>query len=440
MKKVLIIAHTFPPFIEVGGIRSFKFAKYLPDFGWKPVILSAKIGSHVKEIDESLLDQLKPCVKIYRVFGIRPRQLYERFSSQRNNSQTKLIKNHNSLYNKNGFIRYLKRFWKTWFEIPDHNIGWFPFALFKALQIIRNHNIDVIYSTSDPFTSHLVALFIKKITKKSWVADFRDPWTQYPLYEKDSDIRKKIDENFEYRFLQKADAVIVTSNLTGVGFVDKYPAIPRKKVITITNGYDPSDFENIITSQDNQRFTITYTGSFFSVSSSNKFLEGVSKFLKKYNIAKSKILIRFVGSIFDAASHRLIYSLELQDVIEVLGYFPYKQFFQYQASSDVLLVTRSNEPGNEVIIPAKIFDYLAHKKPILALVPTSGEAAKLIQETRSGIVVSPDDKDKICEALFKLYSKYNTDGPVIRVNDLVLKKYERKYLTGCFADVLQNVV
>ena len=197
MKKVLIIAYAFPPLGVVGALRPFKFAKYLPDFDWEPIILSAKIGRHVKEIDDSMLAQLKPCVKIFRVSGIEPRQLYEKNSTRRNNSKLKLIKNHNNLTSKKAFISYLKRFWETWVEIPDRHIGWFPLALFKALQIMRSQNIDVIYSTSDPFTSHLVELLLKKITKKPWVADFRDPWTQYPLYEYHSAIRKKIDEKLK---------------------------------------------------------------------------------------------------------------------------------------------------------------------------------------------------------------------------------------------------
>ena len=167
MKKVLIIAYAFPPLGVVGALRPFKFAKYLPDFGWEPVILSAKIGKHVKAIDESLLDQLKPCVKIHRVSEIGPRQLYEKYSARKNNNQSKLVKTHNNLSGKNGFISYLKRFWETWVEIPDRHIGWFPLALFKALQIMRSQNIDVIYSTSDPFTSHLVALLLKKNNKKT---------------------------------------------------------------------------------------------------------------------------------------------------------------------------------------------------------------------------------------------------------------------------------
>jgi len=233
MKRVLIIAHAFPPLGIVGALRPFKFAKYLPDFDWEPYVLSAKIGRHVKEIDESLLDQLKPCVKIHRVFGIEPRQWYEKYSARKNRGQSGIKKTQNKLSGKNSLVIYLKRFWETWVEIPDRHIGWFPFALFKALQIMRNQNIDVIYSTSDPQTSHLVALFIKKITKKPWVADFRDPWTQYPLYEYHSAIRKKIDEKFEYRFLQTADVVTVTSNLTANGFMDKYPHIDREKITSL---------------------------------------------------------------------------------------------------------------------------------------------------------------------------------------------------------------
>ncbi|MBC8484776.1 MAG: glycosyltransferase [Bacteroidetes bacterium] len=436
MKKVLIIAHAFPPLGIVGALRPFKFAKYLPDFGWEPVVLSAKIGRHVKEIDESLLDQLKPCVKIHRVSGIGPRQLYEKYSARKNRGQSGLKKTQNKLSGKNGLIIYLKRFWETWIEIPDRHIGWFPFALFKALRIMRNQNINVIYSTSDPYTSHLVALFIKKITKKPWVADFRDPWTQYHLYEYHSAIRKRIDEKFEYQFLKKADEVTVTSNLTGNGFVDKYQYIDREKIATITNGIDYEDFINLQSKPLNSTFTISFAGSFWSVGKSQPFINAISEIMTDNKDIKNKIKIKLIG-IVDRVIKESIEKLKLGGVIECLGYIPHRECLQELSKSHILLLTRSDERGNEVIIPAKLFEYLAIRRSILALIP-EGEASKIIYQTKSGMVIPPNDISKIKRAILNFYNEYKK-GSLHLEQNRSLNQYERRLLTKKLSLILNNL-
>ena len=149
--------------------------------------------------------------------------------------------------------------------------------------------------------------------------------------------------------------------------------------------------------------------------------------------------MRFVG-LLDDVSQYLIDVLRLKDVVEYVGYVPYKKSIQYQAQSDTLLITLGSEPGNEVIIHAKLFEYLAIRKPILALIPTEGEASKLIRETRSGIVVSPDDKDMICEEMYELYSRYKKPSFKVNTPNSLLKRYERKYLTGELSKLFWNLV
>ena len=438
-KRVLIIAYSFPPCGLVGALRPFKFAKYLPDYGWEPVILARKVDNHLREIDESLLDQLKPCLKISRVTGIEPKDWFQKFLKQNSDGNLKIRKADNHFIAKKYFIELLKRFWRTWVEIPDSHIGWFPFAFLKAFKIIRKEKIDVIYSTSDPFTSHLIGLCLKMITKKPWVADFRDPWTQYSLYEYHSNTRKKIDESLERRFLRVADLITVTSDLTAKGFITKYPSVERAKIITITNGFDPFDFKGFNFEKKNPKFTITYTGNFFLVSSSNKFLEAVYEFLGLHPHVRSKIIIRFIG-LLDNFSQQLIDSLALHDVVKYLGYVPYRNSLQYQAESDVLLLTRSLGEGNASTIPAKLFEYLAIRKPILALIPTEGDAAKLVREAKCGVVVSPDDKDMIRESIYDLYSKYETHDLAANTDTFVLKRYERKYLTNRLSKLFNTLI
>ena len=435
MRKVLFIAYAFPPWGVVGALRPFKFAKYLPQFGWDPIVLSRKIGKYAEEIDASLLNQIEPPVKVFRVAGIEPRILWEGIFRKNTNGSLA----DKSFKPENNFKKCVKRSLATWLEIPDPQIGWFPLALLKALELLLRHKIEIIYSTSNPFTNHLVAMCLKRITQKPWVADFRDPWTQYPLNEYHSSIRKNIDKWFEHKFLQVADRVTVTSGLTAKGFTSLYSDIDPGKISVITNGIDPSDFEGISSSRRSEKFTITYAGNYFSVSSANKFLEALFYFLKEHPAARSRILVRFIGLI-DDRSLNLIRSFQLMDVVECIRYVSHKESLNYQASSDVLFLTRSAQPGNEVIIPAKLFEYLAIGRPILALVPPGGEAARLVKKAKSGVVVAPDDKDAIIRAIHAMYSKCERGELFLERETEALKPYERRHLTGKLAELFDSLV
>ena len=150
MKKAIMISYRFPPFAGSGVFKTLKFVKYLRNFGWEPVVISAK-SSKFAPIDKTLLEEVPDKIKVFRTYSI----------------ESKVYRYLPEIVGING----------KWYQTPDAFIGWLPSALFKAQEVVKNEKPNVIYSTSPPITSHLIAMLLKKKTGLPWVADFRDPWT-----------------------------------------------------------------------------------------------------------------------------------------------------------------------------------------------------------------------------------------------------------------------
>ncbi|MCK4996012.1 MAG: glycosyltransferase, partial [Thermoplasmatales archaeon] len=235
MKKVLMISYSFPPIAGGGVFRTLKFVKFLPNFGYDSVVLSVK-KSKFKDFDETLLNAIPSTTNVYRAKNI----------------ESKIYRYAGSFFH----INY------KWYQIPDVFITWLPFALNKAKYIVKKEKPSVIYSTSPPATSHIIAMLLKKKTKLPWVADFRDPWTDNFIIKYPTKFHRKLEEKLEKKVLKLADKVILNTESNKDALLKKYPDINKEKFIVITNGYDLDDFENIELSKTNN-FTIASVGSFY---------------------------------------------------------------------------------------------------------------------------------------------------------------------------------
>ena len=172
MRKVLMIAYAFPPMGGSGVQRTLKFAKYLPDFGWEPIILTASqaLMEQQGETDYSLLDDIPAAAAVHRI----PDPRLRRFLSRRPNGPAMEFTDSRQL-RRDGTGGYARALAKSLVFVPDAQIEWLPLALSEAISLVRRHKVDLIWSTSDPFTDHLVAYLLKRLGARPWVADFRDP-------------------------------------------------------------------------------------------------------------------------------------------------------------------------------------------------------------------------------------------------------------------------
>jgi len=439
MRRILMIAYDFPPMGGSGVQRTLKFAKYLPEFGWQPVILTVS-NPPLHEQDDTLLSELPDHLPVYRTHNINLPNLIRRAFGRNDSPDIQSLAAMGTVSEDtkptppNRVHRALASFVWTWLSIPDTAIYWLPTALKTGLEIAKE--CDVIYSTSSPFTDHIVAALLHTISGKPWIADFRDPWTQYVTYQQSSRLRSRINFFLEKQFLEKPDLVCVTCLATARSFLETHPSLPEDKFIEITNGYDAEDFKQSPDSSFD-KFTIVYTGRFNIKKNASKTL---FKALKKLRCEQpdlaTEIRVVFAG-LFGQDNQALLQQLALQEMVDPVGYVNHQQSVKLLLKSHILLLTLNDEAGVNLTYPGKLFEYLAAQKTILALVP-EGATADLIRNLGAGLVVPPDDPEAICEAILDLYHRYQQDKTLARTYS-DLERFERRRLTQRLARHLDDM-
>jgi len=409
MNKVLIVTYYWPPSGGAGVQRWLKFSKYLPEFGWDPVVLTVDPEYAAYPVtDPSFAVDLPPSVKVYYTHATDYFSIYKKDKSK--------IPNAGFANNSdNSFRGKLLRFVRGNFFLPDPRRGWNKYAYRKACELIETEGIKNIITTSPPHSTQLIGLKLKKkFPGLNWIADLRDPWTNIYYYDQfyPTLISRAIDLNFEKQVLGKADKVITVGESLKKLLSSKAEGLESKTEV-ITNGFDEPDFKAVSVSRP-PLFTITYVGTLSDNYPINGFLDAVSLF-------NSKCKIRFIGSV--SPVHReLIKSRIPETSLEFISYVNHSSAIEYMLGTTVLLLIIPDHPSNKSIITGKLFEYLASEKPIICIGPTEGDAAAIIAETAHGMTFSYDDSKEISDYLRQL-----SDTPETRMG--TAKKYSRFELT-----------
>ena len=378
MQKILIITYYWPPSGGAGVQRWMKFVKYLPDFGFEPVVLTVDPNyASYPVVDESLVEEIPQNLKVYHTKSIEPFNFYKKVSRKTDIPHAGFANESEA-----GPMQKFSRFIRGNFFIPDARKGWNKFAYKKAVQLIAEHQIDTVITTSPPHSSQLIGLKLKNKLKIKWVTDLRDPWTDIYYYDQlyHTAPAKKIDKDYEKKVLTNADQILVVSNAIKKQFLTKSPSTAENKFTVIPNGYDEDDFSNRQIAETKE-FIITYTGTLAANYSIGAFVEAVEKLSEE--ISDKKIVLRFVGVIADSYKE-LIENTSLGMITEFAGHVDHKISIRYMLESSILFLAIPDVINNEGILTGKLFEYLAAKKPILGVGPANGDAARIIKECHAG--------------------------------------------------------
>jgi len=424
MKKVLMVAYSFPPVGGAGVQRPIKFVKYLREFGWEPVVLTVKNPS-VPVVDESLLKDIPEGVKIYKARTFEP-------SYQTKKGYTD---------SKKGLLSPVKSIVKKLVAnllLPDVQVLWWPALTMKLVSIIRYEKPDCLFVTAPPFSSFVPVVLIGRLFRVPVVVDFRDEWSF--SRQNWENAQKNIFSNFidvvmERTVVMNTTAITVASPYYQTSLEKQYP-FALHKVHTITNGYDPDDFVDVDFSKSNKLdsdyFTIVYTGTIWRATSLEPFLRGVSELVETAPDIIAKIKLRIIGRIVEEEIN-ILESLRELISVETVDYLPHEKIFPEMTSADLLLLTLSDLPGAEKIIPGKTFEYLAAKKSILAVIP-SGVTSELIEDETNVFIVDPSNHGRISEILIKIVG-----NNMIGSTREGIEKYSRSNLTIKLCDVFNNI-
>ena len=394
MNKVLIVTYYWPPSGGAGVQRWLKFSKYLPEFGWEPIILTVDPEYAAYPVtDFSLNDDLPSSIRVYPTPAINYFGIY-----RKNKSKIPTAGFANSI--DNTFKGKIFRFIRGNFFLPDPRKGWNKYAFKKACELIEKEGIINIITTSPPHSTQLIGLKIKKkYPALNWIADLRDPWTDIYYYKQfyPTFISKRIDQRFEKSVLKKADKIITVGVSLKNLFSSKIKGVEYKTEV-ITNGYDEDDFTGI-TPIIPSMFTITYTGTLSDI-------YPIAGFLNAFQIFKdngNEIILRFIGTVSQNQKD-LIQSKSGDSILEFIPYVDHTAAIQYMLNTSVLLLIIPDHQSNKSIITGKIFEYIASGKPIICLGPLDGDAAGIIGNTEYGKTFSYMDSKGISEYLIQLIS------------------------------------
>ncbi len=414
MKKVLIITYYWPPAGGAGVQRALKFVKYLPQFGWEPVVLTVKNSDSPVE-DMSLLNDIPNGCKIYKTNSLEPFNLYKKITGKKNDEKIPgdILLNDNDSSIKNKIAKWIR----LNLFIPDAKVGWKSYAVKKGIEIIRQENIELIFSTSPPQTSALIGRKLAKQTGVKWIADFRDPWLDIVYYQnvKRSIITKKIDAFWENKVIKDADAIVTISKNMSELFRTKSK---NARIEIIPNGYDESDFDQL-DRKKNESFTIAYTGAMSKDRVPYPLLHALNRLVFEDDIKNIKL--NFAGK-FCKEFNDEISNNNLSEFVSIKNFVPHKESTKILQTSDLLLLVIDNVPNNKGFLTGKIFEYMGCRKPIFAIGPTDGDAANIIQETNCGTMVDYDDIDRAYEVLKKMYKEWGEGKSNYKFNSYVYSR------------------
>ncbi|GFR39438.1 hypothetical protein PRECH8_27340 [Insulibacter thermoxylanivorax] len=329
--------------------------------------------------------------------------------------------------------------------IPDDQILWYPAARKKGLEIIRQYGIDAIFSTSGPYTNHLVARYLKRKTGLPWIADFRDPWTQN-MHRSGIRWREWLEERMERSVHHEANMTLTVTHSFAKNFNEKFgAAITRLEVIH--NGYDPADYEALRDvkkePQDEDRCVFMYAGIFYQERNPRLLLRAVRELIDEGALDRERIVLRFAG-VFDYPGYSdnidAVHELGLTDIVEILGNLPHKQALKKMKQSDILLLVGDTAPESGAYIPGKLYEYLAIGHPILAL-SMPGESTKLIEKYGLGETADPLSLEEIKRAVKKLYEdwKSGTAQKEQQAQEKSMLKYQRREQARRLAELLNEI-
>jgi glycosyltransferase involved in cell wall biosynthesis len=426
LKKVLIVTYHFPPRPTVGSLRPFGLAKYLPEFGWDVTILTARLpGSPAPEykvIETPYKDALGFSKRLLRLD-----------SEQSLMTQVAQLKKRMHIRSEKSVLDLLLKAWGEVTAYPDLQNGWKLSAIKAGHELLKREKIDAVISTSSPVTGHIVARALKTEHGIPWVADFRDLWTQNHYYPY-SRFRRKIERRLELNTLREVNALVTVSGPAH----SKLSALHREKTIyVITNGFDPAEV-NSPCANLTSKFTITYTGNLYPGKQSvGPLFIALRDLIINEILDADDIEVRFYGAEVGWIDKQME-QYGLKEVVKQYGILQREVALKMQRESQVLLLIKWDDPNEKGAYSAKIFEYLAAKRPILAVGGYRDVVDELLEETRAGY--NGSSSEEIKGIVKELYQEYKATGKVeYQGDDTEINKYDQRQMARKYADVLDSV-
>lgn len=423
MKKVLIISYYWPPAGGSGVQRWLKFSKYLPKYGWQPIIYTPE-NPYFEIKDKKLLKDISHETEVWKTSIWEPYVLKDKLFGKGNKIQTAgVVSNKRSL--KNRMLNWIRG---NMF-IPDPKIYWVKPSVKCLSNKIKEEDIEHIITTGPPHSMHLIGLGLKKLAPNlRWIADFRDPWSELDLLDEFhlSKSSRRKHKKLEYKVLKTADITLTVSE----SWANDLNSLGANKVKLITNGYDVQDID--VKPKTNDKFIIGHYGLLNHLRNPKNLWSALNNLCDENADFNAKLAIHLTGNI-DADVIAEIESYPyLNDKIKQFGYISHEKVLEQYNEASVLLLLLFNSKSGVGNYPGKIFEYFAAQKPILAFGPSESDTKNLITKTNSGIYF-PYDELNLKQAVLGLFDEKK------KFEFTDTEKFSRERLTKDLSEILNTL-
>lgn len=429
MKKILIITYYWPPAGGIAVQRWLKFVKYLPSYGWKPILVIPENPSY-PIIQEDYLKDIPEGIEYLRV------PIHELGRARRPKGskeiQISMITTHAKTWKDR-----LKAWVRGNVIIPDARVLWIRPVVKAVSQYLKDNPVDVMVTNGPPHSLHLAGLRIKqRHPELKWLADFRDPWTRINYYEelKPGWLADTLQKHWERKVVRTADMVTTVSESGTQEFLEHNP----KAIYTLPNGFDDEDFNLEGTSDSsNDYFSLRYVGSFMANQNYPVFWKILNEIINENEDFKNNFRLELIGNI-DYYIKEEIALNNLANNTVFHGYVSPAKAIEYQQSASALLLFINQSGNSKGMMTGKLFSYLASRRPIILMGPKDGNAAGTITYTESGRAFSSTEVVELKLFILNLFKDWKEKRFSKWGNSEKINQYNRKNLTSYLVDILNN--
>lgn len=432
MKKVLIITYYWPPCGGIGVLRCLKFAKYLRNFGWEPIIFTAE-DAHYPSIDYSNDKDIPKDITILKQKIWEPYHLYKYITGQKADANV-----NNVFYaseKKAGLMHKVSVWIRSNFFIPDARALWINPSVKFLLGWLKENPVDAIISNGPPHSNTRIATLIKKATGIPWLADFQDPWSQVDYFSMLNLTKwgRRKHLKMEQEVFRFADAISIVSptwkrDLESIGAED---------VQVLPWGYDHDDFSDLKPLTESG-FTCTHTGILGIDRNPTELWDALKILETEHPALFQDFNAHFIGLV-DNSINENAQTRGLENKIKLTGAVERRTALAYTLGSSFLLLVLNRQENAAGRIPGKFFEYLASGRPILAIGPAESDVAALMKETNAGIYVAFGDVSA-CKKVLEIYYEGYKNNKWKGTNKADIHDFSNELITKKLSNMLNSII
>ena len=456
-RNLLVIAGEFPPLKTIGRIRTVKFVEHLQAHGWKAIVVTLEPSGQEPNYDPGLLAEIADGVEVIRLplvdieAGIA--RAAKRLLGRGGATDTAVTPAAGTaaktvpasgtgapslLDRAHGAVRW---FLKLFVYIPDSYAPWAKVATQECLRICAERKIDAIYTTLPPFSSAFVGHDLRRQTGLPWIVDYRDLWYGDVLREWLPEWRKRLELRIEKRLLRAADMVITVSEPKTAYMRRLHPQLATRWE-TLTNGYDVDLYatrgRTRPVGEGNVEFV--YTGRLFKNRRGYAFAEALGRVHRTHPALAEKVRVRILGGVDAEIRGRydaILAGYGIAHLYDFAGDVGYTEAMNAQVNCDYLLLIVDTGETSDGVIPGKLFEYVAARRPIFALCDP-GATQQIIERAALGKAV-PAESVEACESMLRAWLAQPVPESV-HPDETYLAQFDRRAITGRFAGLLDQIV